>query len=100
MTGSPNGSSTGSESMLALLLLKLIDERTSHHTTLLKEIHGRVSVEMPKKSRIPSWLLEFGRMALRAVMPLAAPVLWAWAVWIAAMLGLGYKLAVKFILGS
>ena len=101
MAGLPNGNSNGSASMLAMLVLKIgvLDERTSQHTVLLKEIHGLVSVGGPKKSRVPPWLQESGRMLLKGAMSLAAPVLWAWAVWLVAMAGLGYKLVMKLIFG-
>jgi hypothetical protein len=88
--------------MLAMLVLKIgvLDERTSQHTILLREILGQVSAGGSKRSRIPPWLQESGRMLLKGAMSLAAPVLWAWLTWIGAGVVLGYKLAVKFIIGS
>ena len=72
---------------------------------MVKQMHGVICAN-PQEAKVSKRFIgkdmfaEIGKVAIRVLAPLAMGHLWAWLMWLGAMIVLGYKLAVKFIFGS
>ena len=72
---------------------------------MVKQIHTTICVSPPKepvsKSLFPKGMFaEIGKVLPRIMIPIAWPYLVAFGTWILAMIVLGYKLVLRFIVGS
>lgn len=71
---------------------------------MVTQMHGRICANHPeapsKNSIVKGMAGEFGRTMLRVLTPIAWPYLVALLSWVGAMIVLGYKLVLRFIVGS
>ena len=72
--------------------------------TLIKQMHGKICAN-PEVQPSKSWfgrdtLTAFGQALPRVIVPIAWPYLLAFLTWVGAMMVLGYKIALRFFVGS
>ena len=81
-----------------------IHTMASQSLDLMKEMHGRICAN-PEAPASKSWfgkntLIAFGQALPRVIVPIAWPYLLAFLTWVGAMIVLGYKIALRFFVGS
>lgn len=72
---------------------------------MVKQMHGRICANPPEAKVSKNWFgkdmfAEIGKALIRILAPMAMGHIWAWLMWLGAMAVLGYKLVLKFIVGS